>query len=75
MAITANPHAVAVDASCIVSVQASPSKAIYWELSGSNGVLTPFSTSTDAQGRAAAIFYPDPTDLGTIASITVTYGT
>ena len=75
MAITANPRVVAVDATCLLSVQAPPNKAIYWDMLGSNGTLTAFSTSTDDQGRAAAMFIPDPSDEGSVATITATYGT
>lgn len=74
MTLIANPAVVSVDASCIITVSATPNKAVYWGVSGSTGTLAALSTYTDDQGRAVAIFTPGLGEEGSIATITATYG-
>jgi hypothetical protein len=74
MTIQARPATVAVDSSTIISVAGPPNRAVYWALGNSSGTLVALQQRTDDQGRAAAIFTPDITDLGLDALITASYG-
>lgn len=74
MSIKVTPVECAIDATALVTVTGQPDKAVYWSLANSAGSITPINNRTDSLGRAAAIFTPDVTDLGNLATITVQYG-
>lgn len=67
--ITAYPSQVRADATCLLVYQGEPNRSVSWNLTGS-GTITPFSNSTDAQGRAGAKYTPGtPGDMVTVEVI------
>lgn len=74
MSIKVTPVECAIDATALVTVTGPPNRAVYWSLSNTAGTITPINLRTDDLGRAAAIFAPDVSDLGNLATITVEYG-
>lgn len=74
MALFASSDTVAVDATCLVTFVGDVDRAVYWSLTNSAGTITPIHIRTDSQGRAAAVFTPDVTDLGNAVTIHAKYG-
>lgn len=54
----------------LVVLTGPPNRAVTWQLTGA-GSLTPLGSTTDAQGRAGAMFVPGATGAVTIEA---TYG-
>ena len=58
MSLSLYPPSVYADSTgALVILHGPPNRAVTWSLSGS-GTLTPITSSTDAQGRAAAKYVP-----------------
>lgn len=72
MSLTIYPSQVFADSTgALIVLSGPPNRAVTWALSGS-GTLTPITSSTDAQGRAAAKYIPGTP--GDTAEVTATYG-
>ena len=73
MTLSANPPRPRADGSTLVAFDGPPSVVVAWRVHSGPGHLAPITATTDATGRAFAVYYPDG---GTgSARIEVSHGT
>ena len=72
MTITAYPQAPRADASALLAFDGPAHVVVAWSVIAGPGSVTPISATTDATGRAWAVYRPDG-DAGT-ATIRVQHG-
>ena len=71
--LTVYPPSVYADSTgALVVLSALPNRAVNWSIASGDGTLTPITTYTDAQGRAAAMYVPGT--VNTTVVIEADYG-
>lgn len=72
--LTSYPTKVYADSTGVLIVlSALPNRAVTWSIQSGDGTLTPITSFTDAQGRAAAKYIPGT--VNTTVVIEAQYGT
>ena len=59
MTLSANPPHARADGSTLVAFDGPPSVVVAWRVEIGPGHLEPLTETTDATGRAFAVYYPD----------------
>jgi hypothetical protein len=71
--LTVYPSRVHADSTgAMVVLSGLPNRAVTWSIASGDGVLTPITNYTDAQGRCAAMYVPGT--VNTTPVIEVQYG-
>ena len=59
MTLSANPACARADGSTLVAFDGPPGVVVAWRVEIGPGHLAPLTETTDATGRAFAVYYPD----------------
>lgn len=59
MTLSANPPRARADGSTLLTFDGPPGVIVAWRVQSGPGHIEPITESTDATGRAIAVYYPD----------------
>ena len=59
MTLSANPACARADGSTLIAFDGPPGVVVAWRVEIGPGHLAPLTETTDATGRAFAVYYPD----------------